>query len=196
MAVCMNQKLKRVNVTLLPNETVDQALKRVIGYKRDLFTIIGGVLYTSFNLNQFPVYVNYNYKAGAAVKYRQREKVVPKSTCPAYNDVFFPGITVYRSEFFSLLQRMRKNLYNRYTDRGYVANDVTNTERFIRDKADIVGKWYAEDVLNILDEKFQDGCYVFPLYEDDTFKPEVCVTRAEAVVYLHRFIEWALERFR
>lgn len=195
-AVCLGRKLKRVNVQPANNESVESALRREFGNKDDLFTIIDGVLYVSYNLNEFPVLVNYNYKAGAIIKNRQREKVVPKSKCAMYSDMFFPEIEVTRAEFFVLLQKMRKNLYHKFTDRGYHPNTVENTERYIKDRGKIVGKWYDEDVLNILDEKFLDGCYVFPLYEDETFQPDVCVTRAEAVVYLHRFSEWSLERFR
>lgn len=196
VAVCMGKKLKRVNVDKANNESVQAALTRTIGNRPDCFTIIGGVLYVSYNLNQFPVYVNYNYKSGAVIKNRQKEKVVPSTKCARYSDRFFPDITVSRGEFFSLLQRMRKNLYNKYTDRGYQQNNPNKTERYISDRNKINGKWYAADVLNILDEKFNDGCYVFPLYEDNSFQPEVCVTRAEAIVYLHRFSEWAIERFR
>lgn len=194
--VCLGKKLQRVNVTVKSEEPIQAALQRTIGYKRDCYTIIDGYLYVSYNLNGFPCLVNYNYKSKGVVKNRQNEPVTPKSSCAVYNDRFFPDITLTRAEFFVLLQRMRKNFYNRYTDREYVPNTVNNTERYISDRDQIVGKWYAEDVLDILDEKFLDGCYVFPLYEDDTFAPDVCVTRAEAVVYLHRFIEWALERFR
>ncbi|MDQ0176232.1 hypothetical protein [Bacillus chungangensis] len=196
MAVCMGQKLRRVNVDVQVGESIHSALMRTIGYKHNCFTIINGVLYVSFHLNQFPILVNYNYKSGAVIKNRQREKVVPSSTCAIYNDRFFPNITIPRFEFFSLLQRMRKNFYNRYTDRGYQPKVIDKTERYIKDREKFVGKWYEEDVVNILDEKFNDGCYVFPLYEDNTFQPDVCVTRAEAIVYLHRFTEWALEQFR
>lgn len=196
IVVCMGKKLKRVNVDVANGESVQAALTRTIGNKDDCFTIVNGHLYVSYNLNQFPMLVNYNYKSGAVIKNRQKEKVVPSSKCVTYTDRFFPDITVSRGEFFTTLQRMRVSLYNKFTDRGYHPNTVANTERYIRDRSKIVGKWYAEDVLNILDEKFNDGCYVFPLYEDDSFDPEVCVTRAEAIVYLHRFSEWALERFR
>ncbi|MEC0629797.1 hypothetical protein P8860_10805 [Bacillus spizizenii] len=196
VAVCMSKKLTRVNVDKAEGESIQAALTRSIGDKDDCFTIIDGVLYVSYNLNQFPIYVNYNYKSGAVVKNRQKEKVVPSSKCVMNNDRFFPNITVSRAEFFVILQRMRNSLYGKYTDRGYHPNSVDKTERHISDRKKIVGKWYSEDVLNILDEKFNDGCYVFPLYEDNSFQPEVCVTKAEAVVYLHRFSEWALERFR
>ncbi|HDW3054777.1 TPA: hypothetical protein RMI67_002391 [Bacillus cereus] len=196
IAVCMNKKLKRIHVDVNEDESIQDALTRTLGFKRDCFTIINGYLYVSYNLNQFPIYVNYNYQKGAQIKNRQGEKVVPMSSCALYNDRFFPDITIYRGEFFTLLQRLRMNIYNRYTDRVYVNNTIKKTERYIKDKDKIVGKWYAESVLNILDEKFNDGCYVFPLYADDSFQPEVCVTRAEAIVYLHRFTEWALERFR
>lgn len=196
VAVCMGKKLKRVNVEVRNGEKVQDALTRAIGHKDDCFTIIDGVLYVSYNLNGFPIYVNYNYKSGAVVKNRQKEKVVPNSKCVVYNDRFFPHLTISRGEFFALLQRMRKNLYSKYTDRGYQPNIPAKSERYVSDRKMVLGKWYGADVLDILDEKFNDGCYVFPLYEDDSFQPEGCVTRAEAVVYLHRFIEWALERFR
>lgn len=196
IVTCMGQKLRRVNVTLKTGETPQSGLARTIAYADNCFCILNGVLYTSYNLNNFPVQVNYNYKAGAVIKNRQREKQVPTSKCVMHQDKFFPRITIQRGEFFVLLQRMRANFYNKYTDRGYTANTPVTTERYIADRSKIAGKWYATEVLNILDEKFNDGCYVFPLYEDDTFQPEVCVTRAEAIVYLHRFTEWALERFR
>ncbi|MGG3797725.1 hypothetical protein [Metabacillus fastidiosus] len=196
IVVCMGKKLKRVNVMVANGESIQAALTRTIGHKRDCFTIIQGTLYVSYNLNGFPLLVNYNYKSGAVIKNRQKEKVVATSKCAMYNDRFFPEITVPRAEFFVILQRLRVNLYNKFTDRGYQPKVVAKTERYLADRNKIVGKWYDEDVLNILDEKFNDGCYVFPLYEDDSFQPEVCVTRAEAVVYLHRFMEWALERFR
>lgn len=196
IVVSMGTKLRRVNVTLRTGETVQSGLQRTIGWEDDCFTIINGILYVSYNLNNFPVTVNYNYKSGATIKNRQRERQVPTSKCVMYNDRFFPNITITRSEFFVLLQRMRVNYYNRYTDRGYSTVSIAKTQRFIADRSKITGKWYDDDVLNILDEKFNDGCYVFPLYEDETFQPEVCVTRAESIVYLHRFTEWALERFR
>lgn len=195
-AVCMGVKLKRVNVDPQIGESIQAALERTIGYQDNCFTILSGFLYVSYNLNNFPVFVNYNYRAGAVVKNRQREKVVPATSCGMYNDRFFPNSTITRAEFFTLLQRMRVSFYNKYTDRGYQPTVAAKTERYIRDRAKITGKWYGVEVLNILDEKFNDGCYVFPLYADDTFQPDVCVTRAESIVYLHRFTEWALERFR
>lgn len=196
VCVVLGKKLRRVDANLRNGESAQTALTRTIGNQDDCFTIIKGVLYVSYNLNGFPAYVNYNYKAGSIIKNRQKEPIVPFSKCAVYQDRYFPSITVPRSEFFVTLNRMRQNFYERYTDRGYSMNAVTNTQRKIADKNSLAGKWYEKDVVNILDEKFNDGCYVFPLYEDDTFRPEVCVTRAEAVVYLHRFTEWALERFR
>lgn len=83
-AVCLNKKLTRVNVTKHASESTVGALKRTIGDKPDCFTIIEGVLYVSHNLNGFPVYINYNYKSGAVIKNRQREKQVPTSKCSVY----------------------------------------------------------------------------------------------------------------
>ena len=198
VAILFGKKLKRVNVQVREGETVQKALERAIGLKDDCFTIINGTIYVSYNLNGFPISVNYNYfnTETNMVHNLQGEKVIPESNCALYTDRFFPDIYMTRAQFFVVLQRMRENLYNRYTDRGYKSTHPDFTERPIKDKATILKGDYAEDVLNILDEKFLDGCYVFPLYEDGTFDPERCITRAEAVVYLHRFIEWALERFR
>lgn len=195
-AVCMGKVLKRINVEPYAVETDDMAVRRAIADKDDCYTILNGVLYVSYNLNGFPVSVSYNYKKGALIKYRKYELLVPTSTKVQYDDRFFPTITVSRGEFFAQLQNLRKNLYERFTDRPYVSNHIDTLSRDISDRDKIIGKWYDIDVLNILEEKFLDGCYVFPLYDDDTFLPEVCVTRAECVVYMHRFIEWASERFR
>lgn len=194
--VCLGMKLRRVEVTPQIGETIQDALMRVIGFKKNVFTIYNGNLYVSFNLNGFPCMVSYNYRKDNVIKNRQNEVVVPISTCAGYQDRFFPEITITRAEFFVLLNRMRKNLYNRYTDTGYIEKPEGKTERYIKDIDQILGRWFAVDVLNILDEKFLDGCYVFPLYDDDTFEPRTCVTRAEAACYVHRFIDWALERFR
>lgn len=199
VAVALGKTLKRVHVDLLPGEVVQQALERVIGFKQDVFTVINGVLYVSYHLNHVPVRMNYNYVShneGGIVKHLVGERIVPNSSCVLYNDRFFPDLKQTRGEFMSLMQRMRENFYNRYTDRGYIQTNKSFTQRFIKDRDEILGKWYDEDVLNILEEKFLDGCYVFPLYEDSSFNPQACITRAEVVVYLHRFMEWALERFR
>ncbi|GAA0376725.1 S-layer homology domain-containing protein [Bacillus horti] len=199
VAISLGKTLKRVNVELLPGESTQNALERVLGFKQDVFTVINGVLYVSYHLNQVPVRINYNYidhNDGGIVKYTAGERVIPTSNCVLYNDRFFPDVKLTRAEFLSLIQRMRENFYNRYTDRGYVKVNKSLTQRYIRDRSEIVGRWYDEDVLSSLDEKYLDGCYVFPLYEDDSFNPQACITRAEVIVYLHRFIEWSLERFR
>lgn len=192
VATAMGRKLKRIDLGLNPGEDVQEAMRRVVGYERNVFTIVNGVLYTSFELWNIPITVEYNYKGANGQILHTAEKVIPTSDIVAWNDRFFPEVTLLRSEFMALLQRMRKNLYNRFTDREYVP--FVNNERNIPDIPQ--DKWYSDDVYDILNEKFLDGCYVFPLYEDGTFNPEGCITRAEAVTYLHRFIEWALERFR
>jgi len=191
IATSLGRKLKRVEISLYPGQNIQDALHDQIGYTRNVFTIINGVLYTSFEYWNMPIIVEYNYKVGEQIMHTS-ERVVPTSDIVAWNDRFFPNVVLTRAEFFSLLQRLRKNLYNRFTDREYVP--FVNNEREIPDIPD--GQWYTDDVYDIINEKFLDGCYVFPLYEDNTFNPTGCITRAESVTYLHRFIEWALERFR
>lgn len=191
-ATALGRKLRRVYVERYPGESIQDALHRQIGYKRDVFTIVDGVLYTSFEYWNVPVTVEYNYHGPNGQVLHTVERVIPTSEIVGWNDRFFPDVTMSRAEFMVLLQRIRKNLYLRFTDREYVPF-ITN-ERGIPDID--TSAWWADDVLDILNEKYLDGCYVFPLYADGTFNPDGCITRAEAVTYLHRFIEWALERFR
>jgi hypothetical protein len=136
--------------------------------------------------------VEYNYKGANGQILHTSETVIPSTDVVAWNDRFFPDVVMQKAEFMVLLQRIRLNIYNRFTDRDYTV--IANNERNIPDIN--YGKWYSDDLFDILNEKYLDGCYVFPLYEDDTFAPDSCISRAEAVTYLHRFIEWALERFR
>lgn len=192
VATALGRKLRRIDLNLNPGEPVQDAMRAKVGYDRNVFTIVNGVLYTSFELWNIPITVEYNYRGANGQIMHTSEKVIPTSQIVGWNDRFFPDVTLLRAEFMALLQRIRKNLYNRFTDRVY--EPVLNNERNIKDIP--LDKWYSEDLLDILNEKYLDGCYVFPLYEDNTFNPEGCITRAEAVTYLHRFIEWALERFR
>lgn len=196
--VCMGKSLQRVNVDLMPGETIQKAIYRVIGTKRDYFTIIDGILYVSFNLNDIPVKVFYNYvdPASGKVKYRTNEPGTPHSDCAVYSDRFFQNTVPMKYEFYVILNRIRENIYNRFTDREYEYKNPALLNRYIADKSTIVGKWYEQQLLDLLEEKFLDGCYVFPLYEDDTFDATACMTRAEMVVALSRFTEWALEKFR
>jgi len=192
IATAMGQKLRRIELERYPGETVQEAMRRQVGYDRNVFTIVDGVLYTSYEYWNIPVTVQYNYKGANDQILHTAETVIPTSEVVVWNDRFFPKVNLMRGEFMVLLQRMRLNLYRRFTDREYVPYAVN--ERNIPDIPD--GQWWTEDLMDILHEKYLDGCYVFPLYADGTFNPSGCITRAEAVTYLHRFIEWALERFR
>lgn len=192
VATAMGQKLKRIQLERYPGESVQDALRRQVGFDRNVFTIVDGVLYTSFEYWNVPVTVRYNYEGENGQILHTSERVIPTSEAVGWNDRFFPNVKLTRAEFMVLLQRLRLNLYHRFTDREYDA--VINNERNIPDID--MSAWWAEDLLDIINEKYLDGCYVFPLYADGTFNPTGCITRAEAVTYLHRFIEWALERFR
>jgi hypothetical protein len=186
-------KLKRMIVDVFPGDDPDEKITQAIGFKRDVFVIHDGRVYLPYQYNGFPAKVGYNYIDRGVVK-STTETVIVQSPCVHYNDRFFPDVRLRRSEFFVFLNKIRKNLYNRFTDREYKSN--IKSQRYIADRHEWNDEWYAEDLLDILDEKYLDGCYVFPLYEDDRFEPEECITRAETVTYLHRFIEWAVEKFR
>lgn len=191
--VVFNRNLKRINVETYAGQDVDKVLYDTLGFHDDQFTIIDGTLYVPYQYNEIPVTVCYNYKDGANIKH-VCERVIPKAPNGRvkYNDRFFPQTELLRYEFFVLLDRFRQNFYNRFTDRDYIPN-YTN-ERNVSDIDE--GEWYAPQLIDMLNEKFLDGCYVFPLYEDNTFRPEECITRAEAILYFNRFIEWTLEKFR
>ncbi|QNR70422.1 hypothetical protein IAQ67_29150 (plasmid) [Paenibacillus peoriae] len=192
MATALGRRLRRVDLDLSYGQTIQEAMQEQVKYKTNTFTIKGGVLYTSYDLHNVPVTVEYNYKKASGGLYHTKETVTPTSGIVEYNDRFFPDVVTTKAEFMLVLQRMRINLYNRFTDREYEV--MPNNERGIKDIG--YGYYYADDVLDLLNEKYLDGCYVFPLYEDNTFNPEGCLRRSEAAVYLHRFIEWVLERFR
>ena len=197
MAVSVGSKLKRKNVQVREDEDLGDALERVLGHEHNVFTIIDGVIYTSWNLKKFPVYVNYNYydSEDGRVHNMQGERVIPDGACNLFSDRFFPYIEMTREEFVLELQKMRMNFYHRFTDKEYGKTVNSISKRKIEDKGDL--HWdYGDSVLDMLDEQYLDGCYVIPLYEDDTFEPKTCITRAEVIVFLNRFVEWALERFR
>ncbi|ALA07167.1 hypothetical protein SECTIM467_37 [Brevibacillus phage SecTim467] len=186
-------KLKRILVEMYSSDDADKKITEAIGWRRDVFVVHKGRVYLPAMYNGFPAKVGYNYMDKGVVKHTT-ETVLVEASCVKYNDRFFPNVRLRRAEFFVFMSRIRENFYNRFTDRQYIQNPAP--QRYIADKREWSDEWYAPDVLSTLDEKFLDGCYVFPLYEDDKFEPEECVTRAEAVTYLNRFIEWSIERFR
>lgn len=192
----MGQSLERAPVYVMAGETDAEAAYRVIGGRKGLFTILNGVLYVSMEYNDVPMTVNYNYLENGIVKNRQNEPVKPHSSCPLYQDRFFPAVKMLRYEFYVILNRLRENIYNRYTDSKFSNSSVKVLNRTITDVQDMLGTWYEGEVLNMLEEKFHDGCYVMPLYADGSFRPTECITRAEMVVSINRLLEWALERFK
>lgn len=192
--VVFGRRLKRIDVTIQPFEDIEDVLRRVIGHRDDVYTIIDGVLYVPYNYNNLPINVCYNYQDTEGNVYNYCEKVVVSSPTGlvSYTDRFFPKVKVLRAEFLIFLHRIKVALHNRFTDRKYYLN--TSNERNVPDVD--VASWYGPTVLDMLNDKYLDGCYVFPLYSDGTFRPMNCITRAESMVYLNRFIEWSLERFR
>lgn len=191
VCVSLSKKMQRVEVEMYPGEDVHEILYRTIGTQQDRFAIVGGTLYTSFECNEIPCNITYYYSDNGNI-YPHSEKVIPRSDNVIYNDRLFPHVQMSRAEFMYLLQKIRKNFYNRFTDRLYVPE--SNNERGITDIE--MDRWYAFEVLDLLNEKYMDGCYVFPIYDDNTFEPHKPITRAETVTYLNRFIEWSIEKFR
>jgi hypothetical protein len=186
-------KLKRMLVTVNPGEAADLKIRDAVGFKRDVFVVNKGRFYLPYMYNGFPAVVGYNTIINSVPKHKV-ETVIVESPCIRLNDRFFPDVRIRRGDFFALVSRIYENLHNRFTDRPFSYNSAPQRE--ITDKAEIEAKWYGKDVLTLLDEKFHDGCYAFPLYIDGKFEPESCITRAEAVTFLNKFIEMALEKFR
>lgn len=189
----MGIKLKRKIITIQTGEDADLKIRNAVNFKRDVFVIHKGKVYLPYMYNGFPAVVGYNAKING-VNRRTVETVMVDSSCIALNDRFFPSVRIRRGDFFALMGRLYENLHNRYTDRAFSYN--ISPDRVIVDRADIEANWYKNDVLTLLNERFHDGCFVFPLYADDKFEPEACITRAEAVTYLNRFIEWITEKYR
>lgn len=189
----LGTKLKRLSVKIQSEEEPKEVIKKAFGFRQDVFAIHRGIVYLPFNYNGFPVTVGYNYREAGSVQFKQ-ETVVVNTDHPRYHDRFFPNVHMKRAQFLVLLQQIRVDIYNRYTDRGLESS--TYPPRTLLDRSSFSGQWYEQDVMDLVSEQFLDGSYVFPLYENNMLEPEKCITRAEAVVFLNRFIEWALEKFR
>lgn len=189
----LGRKLKRLIVNIKPGDDVDDKIKTYLGDRKDVFVIHAGRVYLPYMYKDFPASIGYNAKIKGVNRFTN-EKVVVKSDCVRYNDRLFPNVRILRGEFFALMARMLENIHHRFTDSKYSTNP--HPVRNVVDSPSWKQRWYADDTLSLLDEKFSDGCYVFPLYADDRFEPEECMTRAEAVTYLNRFIEWVTETYR
>lgn len=189
----LGTKLKRLPVKVLSEEDPSEAIKKAFGFRQDVFAIHQGMVYLPFNYNGFPVLVGYNYQEAGSVQFKQ-ENVVVSTDHARYHNRFFPNVRMKRAQFLVLLQQMRVDIYNRYTDRGLESS--TYPPRTLQDRSSFSGQWYEQAVMDLVSEQFLDGSYVFPLYENNMLDPEKCITRAEATVFLNRFIEWALEKFR
>lgn len=186
-------KLKRLIVNISPGEDPGNKIRDVLDTQRDKFVIHEGVIYLPYQYNRFPAVVGYNATIHG-VKKRTVETVIVESSCVKLNDRFFPKVRIKRGEFFGLLYNILSNLHNRYTDHKLT---FTSTPlRFIADAEELDRYWYGPHVRTLFDEKYLNGCYVFPLYSDNSFEGNECLTRAEAATYLHRFIEWIVEKYR
>lgn len=186
-------KLKRVIVKVNVGEDADVKVRNAVGFKRDVFVVHKGKVYLPYMYNGFPAVIGYNATIKGVPRHKL-ETIIVESDCVSLNDRFFPNVRIRRGDFFALMSRMYENLHNRYTDRPFSYNSAPQRE--VTDKDNIEANWYRKDVLTLLDEKFHDGCYVFPLYIDGKFEPESCITRAEAVTFLNRFIECMTEKYR
>ncbi|MWV43096.1 hypothetical protein GRF59_05585 [Paenibacillus sp. HJL G12] len=186
-------KLKRLIVNIKAGDDVTTEIRNALGFQRDKFVIHEGIVYLPYQYNGFPAVIGYNANINGVNK-RTVETVIVESTCVRLNDRLFPNVNLRRGEFFGLLYNLLSNLHNRYTDTKLELNP--SPQRNIADGASLDSKWYAKQVRTLFDEKFMDGCYVFPLYADDKFEGQECMTRAEAVTYLNRFIEWVTEKYR
>ncbi|WP_018884224.1 hypothetical protein [Paenibacillus massiliensis] len=189
----LGKKLKRITVKINPGDNVEDKIEAVIGDRKDAFTIYKGRVYLPYMYKDFPAKIGYNAVINRTRKHTS-ETVVVQSRCVRYNDRFFPGVRLLRGEFFALMGRLLENIHNRFTDRTFQINP--HPTRHVADRASWEKRWYGGLVLSMLNEKFADGCYVFPLYKDERFEAEECMTRAEAVTYLNRFIEWVTEVYR
>lgn len=189
----LGTKLKRLPVQILTEEVPSEAIKKAFGFRQDVFAIHQGIVYLPFNYNGFTAIVGYNYRDAGRVQFKQ-ETVIASTAHARYHDRFFPDVRIKRAQFLVLLQQMRMDIYNRYTDHGLESSAYP--QRTIKDRSTFSGQWYEQNVMDLMSEQFLDGSCVFPLYENNMLEPEKCITRAEAVVFLNRFIEWALEKFR
>lgn len=99
--------------------TYEGMADKYIGEKQDVYIVSpakhGGVIYMPYNLNGVTCKFTYNSMEDGVITMRGGEF---RATAPnvLFNNRFFPNALITRAEAFTLIDRLRKTFYSRFTD--------------------------------------------------------------------------------
>jgi len=115
---CFGTQLKRIRISegewYLSNH--NELLAKYIGDKPNLYTITpGGIVYCSFNVANMKCKIRYQMKVRGILVTTGGE-FIPASQKVKYLDRFFPDGQLTRAEGFSIIDRLRRSYYQRFTD--------------------------------------------------------------------------------
>lgn len=179
------QQLKRVENSSLIKESNEYAIEN-------------GKIYVHYNLNNSTVEgtVLTTYQGVTKPKYI---KLRPYSDNILYQNRFFPDIEIPRVDFISLLNRLRINFYEKFSDSS-APKSTRTTSRFadVQAELDKPGDppWWWEDFRDLESLQFPGGGYLFNGVGNNNFGIHKTITRAECAAILNRFRKLMVEAFK
>ena len=161
------------------------------------YAVENGKLYVHYSLNRSEIEFQFLVKNSAGVIKTQRLLLKPVSQKIIYYNRFFPELVMTRADFISLLNRLRKHFYLKYTDQQAPDNNKT-TSRFtdVNNLLATSTPWWWADLRNIEDIRTEDGGYLFYGDGNGNFMPYKGITRAECVTIINKFRKVLVNAFK
>lgn len=111
--VCFGKRLRRLSIPYYSGADINSLLQQYMGVSTDCYWISpAGMLYVPYTYNNVTCIVTHYSETQGMVT----EKVKPTSSYVSFNNRYFPQAKMLRSEWYTLLNRLRQYLYARYTD--------------------------------------------------------------------------------
>lgn len=112
-----NKPLRRAQVSEADKALSMQAIaSKYIGYNDDVYWVSdAGQLVMPYKYNNASCYLTYSYWGTNGLT-KVTEKIAATSPSVAFTDRFFPKALISRAEAFTLINRMRRSLYARFSD--------------------------------------------------------------------------------
>lgn len=110
--VVFGRKLRRLDFPYNPNQDIDAQLFKYMGYSNDYYWVMpGGMLFLPMAYNGASATLTYWGGGG-----KQTETIKVQSPSVLFNNRFFPQAKMRRCEFFTLLNFLRRYMYDKFTD--------------------------------------------------------------------------------
>jgi hypothetical protein len=181
---CNGVQLKRVENSSLIKESSDYSIEngRLYVHYSLNNSIITGTVLTRYEYTSKPRYI----------------KVQPHSDNIKYDDRFFPNLELPRIDFICLLNKLRMNLYYRYSDTEPPRSTKTSSKYLDVQNAisSATKPYWWEHFRDLEDMRCADGSFLFNGEGHGKFGIDTPVTRAEAAVLLNRFRKIMVEAFK